>query len=1060
MSEKFSDSRSENRSTSSLKSANELRVYQELKRWSNWSYKMQDENESNRADRIAKAYKYDSLSPFKNGKSDVFKFQKEWNRSNPKDPIIEDGILWEQTQVRYIEYIKKLKLELIRKQEVLINNHDQKEVSQTLHTLVISSAPIQQSFQRKIESISNAIKTIQQHARENTTIIAKVGDSIIGALWWETGEDIYKRSMETQKQSAQRLVNEINTSILNTNERHLLIQQISTILNTKFETVPWNQATSNELSTENMKQNAKYALNWGVWIAKWMGEVAKSVFDLTIGTIKYTFDTKYRNTINEEIKKVYDYAESNYISTNGMSKIWADIWKVTTIIQQELYRIMNLPGEQQAEAIGKLSWTIIGMLGGVKAAQALGKVAVKWAQKVEQATRIGERVSTGSERAARIAKLKMQAIAAKTIAQASNIILWGLAENALTAVVSKSYFSMKATLVSATTSISEKLNAIKNTSIETTSALASKLSDQTRAAMEDLQERLEALIEQLEQMMNKKNIFKSQDSDIPQKQEEPKQGNQAKESPKWEDFWDFFNDKKIDPTNLDDRKLYKLLISKYHPDKNISNTDLANKISQSINAANDKKLRGELEMIARDPEWYLREKNKWGTEKADYYTFKDGSTVESWSFDNRGNGQGQIKRPDGARHQWTFERWELRRWKVYTTDWWIFRYEKGSKNPLISENDARTKGAINRWESIHWSLPTMKWTHRTTIDILEKILQTWKIWTNWERWVNLWWGLWAWYGDITFIMKKEVQDIRAARGIQDVKRWGWSVPEQDNMVYFFWSQSKWNGMTMQEYTQKFWDFTSNRIMKWENPNLNDPYLMVGERWTDFDYEVWANLIESVILPAHARSYPNYQEIVAWLKQSWIKIIEAPTSPTILNYSGWSILNVVAWWRSAKWAYAQAIIKELWDKYPWIHLEEAAIMHLKSTGAIPKDSKKSFIQLKNEYNEVAKLSGLSRGSALWWEFENYASHKNHTIEQQAYFTYLVDSKYVNLSEMPQKELISLLKWYLEIPEALSAKWVSASEVKNLIQVLESGKWKVDEIVYKHTSGSTILQKLAA
>jgi hypothetical protein len=55
-----------------------------------------------------------------------------------------------------------------------------------------------------------------------------------------------------------------------------------------------------------------------------------------------------------------------------------------------------------------------------------------------------------------------------------------------------------------------------------------------------------------------------------------------------------------------------------------------------------------------------------------------------------------------------------------------------------------------------------------------------------------------------------------------------------------------------------------------------------------------------------------------------------------------------------------------------------------------------------------------------EWQNYSSHGNHTREQRAYFDFLIESKYRNLSEMPTKELSAVLEGYASLPELLKQK----------------------------------------
>lgn len=125
-----------------------------------------------------------------------------------------------------------------------------------------------------------------------------------------------------------------------------------------------------------------------------------------------------------------------------------------------------------------------------------------------------------------------------------------------------------------------------------------------------------------------------------------------------------------------------------------------------------------------------------------------------------------------------------------------------------------------------------------------------------------------------------------------------------------------------------------------------------------------------------------------------------------------------------------------------------------------DEHKSFDEHLHEYNDRAAKKGLSRGNARNGEFENYASETNHDREQQAYFNYLVESKYRELSKMPPKELASLLDGYLAVPELIQRKGVSVDEVRKLAESLRGKDAAIADIVKRNSRYQDTLARLAA
>ena len=338
---------------------------------------------------------------------------------------------------------------------------------------------------------------------------------------------------------------------------------------------------------------------------------------------------------------------------------------------------------------------------------------------------------------------------------------------------------------------------------------------------------------------------------------------------------------------------------------------------------------------------------------------------------------------------------EVSEWmkKVFSAIITVWDFNKMKKNNRIiefPEKIANVIWKIRRMESLKWSLPRLKWSHRTDLESLNKILNSWSIWANSNRWVNFWLWKWSWYWDIQLIMKDSVQKLPPA----DIIPWE-KVSWSDNMHYFFGDQASWNGKNVQEYTDIFGDFRDFRVKNNDNPNINVPYLNIwGKNVKDSQLTntVWIEYVEAIMIPWHVQFLPEYQLIKSKLEKLWIKIIETKTPKSALEYSGLSILNAIPR-NKLGWLWTQ-ILDELTKKYPNIDSnEKRVIKYLKDNWKIDKHSNISFQQLKDDYNLEAEKIWLSRWRKQGGgQYENYVSDTNDKIEQQAYFDYLIKKRY--------------------------------------------------------------------
>lgn len=312
--------------------------------------------------------------------------------------------------------------------------------------------------------------------------------------------------------------------------------------------------------------------------------------------------------------------------------------------------------------------------------------------------------------------------------------------------------------------------------------------------------------------------------------------------------------------------------------------------------------------------------------------------------------------------------------------------KKVNKVVDYSPQDKQLLTNIYNNEPLLGKIDNAKRTHRTTYDILQKILWTNIIWSNSERGVQFWWWLWSWYGDVVLIMKDQVMNVWTAPTSAE-----WARSLENPRMHYFWQNKESSWLSWKEYQQKI-DFARNL---WPGAQKQVPYLSIWgknvNRNNSLSNQVGIENVQAVMLPAHLKQQTNYKNIVMELKQKGIDVIEASTQWDILEYTWTSIID--AFTRNRK-DNNKEIKDALQKKYPKIQNEEMRVKQfLIDTDRLdPRYKDRSLLEIRDVYyNDFAKKNWLSRWwgmEGLYWQYENYASHANYNIEEKAYFGYLL------------------------------------------------------------------------
>lgn len=309
------------------------------------------------------------------------------------------------------------------------------------------------------------------------------------------------------------------------------------------------------------------------------------------------------------------------------------------------------------------------------------------------------------------------------------------------------------------------------------------------------------------------------------------------------------------------------------------------------------------------------------------------------------------------------------------------------KNKINKNLDKNTilLNKINKWISLKWSFDKLKWTHKTTIDKLESILNDGVIWSNDEETgICFFWWISPTYWDITIIMKKEIENLE---GINDDK----TNYISNNIMYFFWDQNNNFKKPIKEFCNNFLDFTKYLSKENKNPNIINPYLVIWKKWSKkFNIEVWLNYIEKIIFPKHSLKYDNINNIKYLLEKNNINYEIMETSKDILDYSWISILNTFWLYQKNKInsnSYIELIKKELEEKYKTWKIFDNLDIHINHLKLEKLDE-----NFNNNiyYNNLKQIEDwLTRWPCYWWKYNNYCNKENHEIEQKYYFKNLID-----------------------------------------------------------------------
>ena len=243
-------------------------------------------------------------------------------------------------------------------------------------------------FQNRAADIRSRFDAINQQHKEDTGLVMKWMDKIVGIFGGETVQATYESIIENLKREAAAMLREIQ-NILPKVAKHLTPAQISE-MDTTLRVLSWilgdklavptvaemAWTTARALgSGENWKDAGGNALRGAKWLVEWVGEsvwmVIKSIPDLAVFCYHFATQESTRDVTAKFIVGVGEFLTENAWK-------WETWEKASTIIgaviSKEMKRIGGLPQWEQAEAIGRIPGLIIGALMG-------GWIVLKWVAK-------------------------------------------------------------------------------------------------------------------------------------------------------------------------------------------------------------------------------------------------------------------------------------------------------------------------------------------------------------------------------------------------------------------------------------------------------------------------------------------------------------------------------------------------------------------------------------------------------------------------------------------------------------------------------------------------------
>jgi len=310
---------------------------------------------------------------------------------------------WKINQDQFDEYIENVS-DLLKSQEAEISNLENQFSEAKENIINQARIPIKKElrrFQIRLEWLKDSKDILQTSIIENTDIIWRWWDAIITgyrtirnffAKWADnlsstniqTGRETYENAMEKVNEQAQWILNQIEVFLEEKWEElsQEEFEQISAIIN-DLELLsdadlklPW--AVSIIKNTDYI-QYWKLWYKWTVWVAKWAIEwwwmAIEFVWEIMWVLAAATINPTARKKFIEDFKNI-----TSYITVENAQIVWENKWLIVDLINQEIEKIWQLPSEEQAEAIWKLTWHISIIFVWTAAIVKSGKLVAEWSK--------------------------------------------------------------------------------------------------------------------------------------------------------------------------------------------------------------------------------------------------------------------------------------------------------------------------------------------------------------------------------------------------------------------------------------------------------------------------------------------------------------------------------------------------------------------------------------------------------------------------------------------------------------------------------------------------------
>lgn len=214
-------------------------------------------------------------------------------------------------------------------------------------------------YRRVLLWYRESISDLQNSMVENTDFIWRVWDNLIGWLkfvWLtnrETWEDIYKRAFENILQNAkntwEKIVIEWEWKVISEDQKGKIND-----LQKDFEALFWetfqSPSTFQVLSNTDYTQYAKYWFYGTSWVVQWAWNWAKWAVEFLWKGLWILAAAAIDDNAREQFKKDVAFIWSKLTPENAK--------KAADMILQKLEEVLELPGEQQSEALWKITWEI------------------------------------------------------------------------------------------------------------------------------------------------------------------------------------------------------------------------------------------------------------------------------------------------------------------------------------------------------------------------------------------------------------------------------------------------------------------------------------------------------------------------------------------------------------------------------------------------------------------------------------------------------------------------------------------------------------------------------